>query len=286
MKAPAFKNFLYLCLFSACSDIKLHFSFPRIKGCCLSLLFCHSLCCLLSCPFTVISCAMKRSGWLQKQPHWRAALGCWAQEHPMLQEREAADLWVPVLGWGRECYCWAAARRKNKLACGRWSWYKPPCSRQRFSADRFNHIRFAQELSLRVGEPKDGIHPWKLSGKWHSPPWPASKCLQSLHYRSLSILQVRHHKSESKSMSCIPFRKGPTSFQREVAKVTVNYIASALHYAQDNLYRAFPWGGCSSGLIFKESGPSHPCCSFNDVNELQQGWNWASIFYGHMSRAR
>lgn len=128
--------------------------------------------------------------------------------------------------------------------------------------------------------------PLKTFRQVTSPPWPASKCLQSLHYRSLSILQVRHHKSESKSMSCIPFRKGPTSFQREVAKVTVNYIASALHYAQDNLYRAFPWGGCSSGLIFKESGPSHPCCSFNDVNELQQGWNWASIFYGHMSRAR
>lgn len=32
------------------------------------------------------------------------------------------------------------------------------CSRQRFSPDRFNRIRFAQELPLHVGEPKDRTH--------------------------------------------------------------------------------------------------------------------------------
>lgn len=126
LESICYRELLYLCLFSACSDLKLHFSLHRIKHCCLNLLFCHSLCCLLSCAFTVISCAMKRAGRLQKQLHRRAASGCWAQEHPMHQGRETAHLWVPVLGWGRECYCWAAARRKNKLACGRQSWYKSP----------------------------------------------------------------------------------------------------------------------------------------------------------------
>lgn len=108
----------------------------------------------------------------------------------------------------------------------------------------------------------------------------------------LSITLSWHGKSTSGThlQPSVPSRKGPAPHWNSIkgngvqCQGELQHICSVLCSGQPSP-QSFSRRGCSSGLIFKESGPSHPCCSFNDVNELQQGWNWAIIFYVHMSYA-
>lgn len=105
---------------------------------------------------------------------------------------------------------------------------------------------------------------------------------------------LRHHKSESSSTcpAVCPLQEGSYPTSQEGCHwefyQKLHSTCSVLCSGHPPL-QSFSMRGRSSGLFFffllKESGPSHPCCSFNDVNELQQGWNWAIIFYVHMSRA-
>lgn len=97
---------------------------------------------------------------------------------------------------------------------------------------------------------------------------------------NLSVVPLHHAAKECNTASTclVPCRKAPTSiFHREGANgnstechCELQSICSMQCSRQPSL-QSFSMRGCSSGLILKESGPSHPCCSFNDVNELQQG---------------
>lgn len=115
---------------------------------------------------------------------------------------------------------------------------------------------------------------------------PSLKCTSLIAPFHHSIMTWWKHIWNTSAAFC-PLQEGPSiSLEQHQGECQgeLLHICSMLCSGQPSP-QSFSRRGCSSGLIFKESGPSHPCCSFNDVNELQQGWNWAIIFYVHMSCA-
>jgi len=179
----------------------------------------------------------------------------------------------------REHDLWAAVRKTYKKTEKIQIVFLKICSRRELSTDHFYH---GFHLSLTPCKPGPQAEKTSLtaSKQARSPAGSALALsgLLSLHQLPLSIALSRYGQSRPASTGlAVPSREGPTPTAQEGRNGNFTQCHGALHSTCSMLCsgqpspQSFSMRGCSSGLLFKESGPSHPCCSFNDVNELQQG---------------